>query len=157
MTQLRIIRQLLCNRKEHRERLIQTVTQWLGSKAIPRAISARLGYPVQELNSWVIVHERHSSNSDQIPHITLRGYRRKRGVVTVHIYVTEQYVREGTGLYYHGAPIKAKTTCVLSYHLAHTRNGQQTGGRQSSAKRGILPAPLSSRQLDALAQPTRYE
>ncbi|KDQ24180.1 hypothetical protein PLEOSDRAFT_1086465 [Pleurotus ostreatus PC15] len=134
MTQLRIIRQLLCKRKEHRERLIQTVTQWLGSKAIPRAISARLGYPVQELNSWVIVRERHSSNSDRIPHITLRGYRRKRGVVTVHIYVTEQYVREGTGLYYHGAPIKAKTTCVLS-NVDITSHIRETASRPEDVSR----------------------
>ncbi|KAF4590594.1 hypothetical protein EYR38_009896 [Pleurotus pulmonarius] len=114
MTQLRIIRKMLSNQPQHRQRLIEVVEEWLRSTAIARAISARLGFPVQELQSWVIVRERHSSDSDFYPHITLRGYRRRRGVITVHIYVNEDYVREGTCIYDNGKPLQAKTSCILS-------------------------------------------
>ncbi len=55
MTQLRIVRQLLSKQADHRDRLICAVLQWLESEAIARAISKRLGYPVQDLKSWVIV------------------------------------------------------------------------------------------------------
>ncbi|KAF4586478.1 hypothetical protein EYR38_010754 [Pleurotus pulmonarius] len=107
MTQLRIIRTLFSRESTTRKHVIQVVTEWLRSAAIMQAISNRLGYPVRRLQS----KERHRSE-DREPHITIRGYRHGRGVLTAHIYVDDRYVRQGSAIFATGARVRAKTSCV---------------------------------------------
>lgn len=129
MTQLRIIRDILSTQRATRKRLIKVTKSWLRSPGMQRAVSRRLGFPVHTLDRWVIVsvptiprildhhltvhsQSRHRSISDPVPHITLRGYRQHAAVATVHIYVNDLYVRQGSGIYPTGALIVAATDCI---------------------------------------------
>ncbi len=55
MTDLRIIHTLFWRKRKLRRRIVKLVKTWLVSRAIMRAMSKRLGYSVERLDSWVIV------------------------------------------------------------------------------------------------------
>ncbi|KDQ22052.1 hypothetical protein PLEOSDRAFT_169994 [Pleurotus ostreatus PC15] len=65
------------------------------------------------LSRWVIVRERHQNRLDPTHHVTVRGYRRRRGVITAHIHVNEDYVRQGSSFFATGASITAETDLIL--------------------------------------------
>ncbi|KAF9492550.1 hypothetical protein BDN71DRAFT_1433117 [Pleurotus eryngii] len=78
-------------------------------------MSKHLRYSVKHLDNWVIMKEHHPSWTDEELHITVRGYQHGRGVLTVHIYVDERYVRQGSSFFATGAWVQAATDPVLSW------------------------------------------
>lgn len=60
--------------------------------------------------------ERHRNEDDAEPqHITVRAYRRGRGVLTAHVYVDDQYSFQGYTIFGTGKRIRAETCIVYWY------------------------------------------